>query len=906
MRMVRCTRIKRFSLKVAASAIMTLNAETVIASCPSSITSNSGLAGIICDFDAGTGSSVTVENGGTVGGISMISYAPAPPSYITVDSGGLVSNSNAGDVGITINNSSLSNGLSNSGTISSAGSGIVISNTSTISGGISNSGLISSTNGSLAISGSNINGDIFNSGTISSTSGTSIRIFSSSTINGGISNSGTIQGGGVDVGITITDNSIIAGDITNSGLIYASGSGNGILMRSSSTISGGISNSGTIESAGNSGIVVLNASNIQGDFSNSGAIRGATEGLSIHNGSIVNGTLLNSGTISGGNNGISIYSATTISGSISNSGTISGGQNGISISSSATINGGISNSGTIQGDIGAINITADSSVSNIDILGQNARIIGAVEAPNTTVNLTSGATFSSEGSYHVNVFNISANAVFNMANTITAATVNNSGRLVTNTLQTIAGDYTQQTGGIFQTAVSSATDYGQLAVTGAVDLSQSGDLYVRIDQNTALHAGDILSNVISGNTFTSPTNGFTVSDNSYIWAFSPILNNSNNGINLTTTINPNAYDVCQGTYCQGAATAIIDQVAAGNSVFNSYALLPTESALQEAASQATPELTNENIQVIQLATRAVQDVIPMWNTLHGKSVWDTMLYPSRKIWIKPYGASMIQNKRNTVEGFNATVYGVVMGEDFSLMHDTLLGGALSVGGDNMRGKSVLSGQSINSNAYQAMLYGAQKFPNRLYFAGQGLVGYENNHTSRSIPLYATTANSSYNSWFTNFRAETGWNVDVFSPDFVFTPRVEANYLFINQGSYHESGSPMDLWVASNRNSSLILGAYGNGAYHLITNNQYNLTLTGYAGVASNVLNGQPHTIATFAAGGSSFSTFGVSFNGLVLRGGAGLALTSQINPLTVVLNYDLQVGNKAYSGIGAATIKYSI
>lgn len=939
--------IKRFTLKATVSTILTLNAEAAIAvSCPTEIQGNA-LAGIICNFNGipPSGSSVTVKKDGIVGGIRMGNYQPTN-SYITIDAGGLVSNTT--DIGIAIaSSSSLSNGLSNNGTIS-AQSGIGITTNSVINGGISNSGLISTVNAGISISASTISNGLSNNGTISSTSGVGITILNTSTINGGISNSGmisshttgitingnsiivgdifnsgtinsnvatgiriaastisgsifnsgTISGGGIDSGISIITDSTIGGDITNQGLISANG-GNAIDLNQS-VIHGGITNDGRIESTSVNGIYIGNVSTIQDQITNNGTISGGQNGISILSGSTVGG-IINNGTISGGDNGLNITSS-TIHGSITNTGTISGDTTGLNIFSAA-ISGGISHSGTIQGDIFAIHIS-NSSVNNIDILGKTARIIGAVDAVNTDVNITNGAIFTSEGTYNVNTFNIAQNAVFNMANSITVVNgFNNSGTLaVTDSLQTITGNYTQNIGGIFQTGVSSATQYGQLFVNGTADLSQSGDIYVQIEQNSTLHNGDILSNVISGNTFNTPINGFNISDNSFIWKFTAALNNANNGVNLTAGINPAAYNVCHGDYCQGAAKTIIGQVAAGNSIFSPYATLPTASALQTAASKATPELTNENIQTIQLITRAIVDVVPMWNSLHGKSAGDAMLYQSGKIWIKPYGASMTQNEHNTVNGFNATAYGAVIGKDVELGNDWLFGGALAAGGDNMHGKSVLSGQSINSNAYQGMLYGAKKLPNQLYFAGQGLVGYENNNTSRSIPLYASTAEGSYNSWFTNIRAEAGWSTYAFNSNLVVTPEIDASYLFINQGSYQESGSLMDLSVDSNHNSSLVLGTYCNGAYHLTTD----LTLTGYAGIAKDVINSQPQISSTFVAGGPSFSTFGVQFNGLVFRGGVGLAMTTRTKPLSIELNYDLQTGNNAYSGIGAATINYKL
>ena len=236
-----------------------------------------------------------------------------------------------------------------------------------------------------------------------------------------------------------------------------------------------------------------------------------------------------------------------------------------------------------------------------------------------------------------------------------------------------------------------------------------------------------------------------------------------------------------------------------------------------------------------------------------------------------------------------------------------LAAALAAGEDNMRGKSVLSSQSIHSNTYEGMLYGTRKLPHDFYFAGLGLAGYGNNHTKRSIPLYASTAQGSYNSWFTNIRAQLGWHPYLLNQDLVLTPALDVSYLFVNQSSYRESGSTMDLKIASSNTSSLVLGAYGQGAYRLTKfSNQQDLSLTAYAGIARDVLNTEPQTTATFIAGGSSFSTFGVRMNKLVFRGGVGLTLANPTKPLKMKLNYDLQTGNNAYSGIGTFTVTYNI
>jgi uncharacterized protein with beta-barrel porin domain len=891
--------IKHFTINAIASAVLVFNANIARAdSCPPEIAGTS-LAGVICDFDTST--SVTVASDGIVGGIAMNSYNPLL-SQIVINAGGVINNTTG--IGISINNSSLTNGLINNGTISTASTGISIN------------------------SGSNINGGISNGGSIVSTNGTGIRISYSNTINGGITNTGTISGGSVDEGITILQNNTINGDISNTGLIE-SNNGNGIIIILSNVINGNISNSGTI-SAGNTGISlsvlntlngsILNTGSIEagtdgidvkegseasGDISNSGLINAGNIGISIHTGTI-NGKIENSGTITSGQSGISVASSSIVSGSISNSGTITSSQNGISVTNSSTVNGDISNSGTIQGDTNAIFIDSSSNVDNINILGQQARIIGAVEAVNTDVNITSGATFTSEGTFDVNQFNIASNAVFNMANAITVQNgIHNAGTLaIGNSTQTINGDYTQDSGGILQVGVSSPTNYGQLQVTGAVDMSQSGNINVQVASNTSLHAGDTFT-ILSGSTLVEPTNGFNVTDNSFFWEFNAVDPSAE--VTMTASINPAVYNACRDEYCRGAANTIIGEIAAGNSAFSPYATLATESEFETAASQATPELTNENIQVIQLITRTVTNSVPMWSLLHGQSTKNAMLYQSNKLWFKPYGGAMTQNESNTVDGFNAAAYGIVLGKDIQLTEDWLFGGALSAGRDNMDGKNSLNGQSINSNTYQGILYGSRTFPHNLYFAGQGLIGYGDNNTRRDIPLYSSTAEGTYNSWFTNLRAEVGLNTYLLNESLVLTPEIDASYLFINQGSYQESGSPMDLSVDSSNNSSLVFGAYEHGAYRLTTfNNKQDLTFTAYIGIARDVLNSEPETTATFVAGGSSFNTFGIQINSTVFRSGVGLTFANPTKPFRMNLNYDMQTGNNAYSGMGSVTVAYVI
>ena len=898
--------------------------------------SNSGLI-------SGNGTGIAVSSSTIDGGISNSGSISGGSHGIGVYHGSTINGGifNSGTIsagttaGIGLIGSTVNGGISNSGLISASQAGISLANTASVSGGITNSGTINATapngQGITAFSSSSITGGISNSGTINATNvsqkGQDIAIYSSS-LTGGISNSGALNG---FTGIRIDLGAAINGGISNSGSISAQYGG--ILAFHSSTITGNISNSGNISdasgAAGQYGIAANTNSVVNGSISNSGSINAATAGIGIYGGASVTGSISNSGSINSAGGGITIQTNATVGNGISNSGSISAytgievsnsvitgnisnsgsisAVTGIGVTNNSTV-GGISNSGTIQGSAHAISVAANSSVNSIDIIGQTARIIGDVLATGTTVNISSGAVFTSEGEFDVLNFNIASGALFHMANSITASgAVDNSGTLsiATGTLQTITGNYTQETNGIYQIGATNTGNYGQLSVSGLADLSASGAIDVQVQSGFVFHQGDVLSNVLSGGTFTAPTNGYSVTDNSFLWQFIATTNGSN-GVDLSIGIDPVANDVCKGKYCEGAATTIIGQVAAGNAGFSPYASLPTATAFATAASQATPELTNENLQVTQLVSRTVIDVLPMWSTLRGASTGDAMLYQPGKVWLKPYGASMSQNQRNTVNGYTASVYGLVAGGDVQVANNWMLGGALAAGGDNLRGKSVLSGQTIDSAQYQALIYTSKMFANNAYFAAQGLLGYGSNDSKRSIPLFASTAKGNYNSWFTDLSAELGWS-HALTDRFVFIPAVNASYLFINQGSYTETGSLMDLNVRANNNSSLVVGADANVAYRATTlKNQQDVTLTGHAGVAYDLVNSQPSTISTFVAGGPSFSTYGIQYNGAVFRGGVGLTLANPTKPFSINLNADLQSGNNGNSGIYSATLKYKV
>ena len=815
-------------------------ASALAAACPNTIV-GSALAGINCDFNSG--SSITVANGGSVGGISMNAYFPTS-SFIL--NNGTISDASGSD-GLLINSSTLSNGITNAGQITMInGNGISIRNSSTISGGLTNSGTIESGNESILIDNSTINGDITNSGSISSS--------------------------GVFVGLALLNNSTVSGGLHNTGTIQATGNGAGIIIRSNSSIASGITNSGTISSTGHDGLVILNSSTINGGITNEtgGIISGGLAGVSVHNASIINGSILNQSgaTISSGDTGIQVYSNTTISGSIQNSGNISGSNTGISVLSSATIAGGISNAGTIQGGIYAINIDAGSHVNNIDLF-TGSRVIGAINAVSSDVNII--GDFTTEGTMNVNALNISSGSVFNMGNTITAAnSVSNAGTLAigTNT-QTIVGDYVQDSGGILKMGVQNTTTYGQLAVTGTADFSQSGAINVDVANNANIAQGDVYSNAISSGVLVAPVSGFTVTDNSYVWNFQLVgndihalqLSGSSLGFNHADTSTYNALQSLAGASTSNPAMLQIlgNLNSASNKEGAQNVLESVEPTLNGSDLIGAQTLNNQTLdmagQQLEMLRSLNIDITNLDNL--APAAGGDMKPKGYRAWGRLFGVHETQYARGGISGYGANTWGGVLGIDTQKINDkSVLGVAFSYGSTDAN-SSNSNHTDTDSDSYQLTLYGNYTLEKDTFVDGMLAYGWQNVDTTRygvgGTP--GVTARGSFDTSQYIARAELGKNFAYASA--IVTPSFIANYLHYSPDSYTESGAGgANLYVDRKDMDILEIGP------RVTVSRAYQmeggvLTPSAHSGLRYDVIGDHLDATNIFAAGGPAFDTQGI-------------------------------------------------
>jgi len=865
----------------------------------------------------------SLTNSGTIygnnAGISL-SNSSSITGGITNEVGGTISGSNAG---ISLSRSSSVGGIVNNGTISGAGyAGIVIGSSSSITGGITNNGTISGASG-ISLYGStvdqitnNANGTISANGGGCCGAGDGIGLHSGNTV-GSITNYGTISANitnGSAAGINIRGTSTVTGNITNNGTISANntnGSAAGINIMAS-TVTGDITNNSnsTISASASSGwaaAINIDTGSTVGNITNNGVLsasgNSSVSTLFVGGNSTV-GNITNNGTISASGSGTSVAAVLIKGGAtvanLSNTGSILGGAGtGVRVSSSSTVTGGISNSGTISGGAYAINVDGSSTLPNIDIIGAAAHLIGNVSAPNTALNITSGANFTSQGAFDVGSFNIANTATFNMANDVITPGFNNSGTLAVaaGTTSTITGNYTQAAGGVFQTGLSgNATNYGKLVVTGTADLSASNKLAVDVAGTPTLAIGDVMPGVISASTLKAgPT--YTVTDNSALFNFTAATNG--NAVDLTVQRGLTASGSVANTGKSSAlgAAGVIDTLLSGGAsgdmgtVVTALGKLATGKEVATAVSETLPLMTGGLTQLAASNLDGVKRIVESrQGASSGMSSGDGFIGNGRG-WIKPLGSWAKQDNSDAAYGYKAQTSGVVLGADSERGESSRIGAAFAYTNSNVDSND--SAQHANVDSYQAVLYGNSSLDQNYEVNWQADYGYNKNTGSRDISFVNRTASSDYSSSSVHVGTGVAHSMQL-SGQTRFIPSIRADYTSITDKAYTETGAgALNLAVNGRTTNAFIIEASGKVSHSLDDTSNVSANL----GVGYDTLAKQNSITAAFQGGGAAFTTVGINPSSTLVRAGLGYA-KSTAGGIDIMARYDIE----ARSGFTAQTV----
>jgi len=701
--------------------------------------------------------------------------------------------------------------------------------------------------------------------------------FSQSASGSGITNSGTISavttGLGYAYGIRLWTSNAISGAILNSasGVISASATGNGsafgIYLSSSSSI-GNLTNNGTISATATTGQaagIYLNGGSSIGSISNSGTIAGVST--------------------SGDGYGIAASASSAINGGITNAagGVIRGSTNSLLLQ-----NGGgafvVDNSGTLDGAVYL-------GINTLNLNGSSARVIGDTTDGGNGGTVNVNGTFTAEGNFAVDNFNIVSTGIFNAGNSTLTITngVANSGVFAVGAgnTATINGDYTQAGTGTFRTGVTNDITYGKLVVNGTATLPTNARIDVNVANPGFSFTTARMANVISATTLVSD-GSFSVTDNSLLFNFGAVKNG--NAVDLTLSAAAPAVLASvnnQGnTPATGAAT-VLDGVIASDpngALASHFVGLTNQQQVSNAVSQTLPLLTGGSTAATQSALfgihRAIQARI---DGNRGLSSGDDFL-GNKSVWLKPFGSWAKQDDRNGVAGFKANTYGLILGTDGTLSPALRVGGAFAYANIDVNGQSSVAPQSSKVDVYQLAAYGSYDLDDRTAIDVQADAGQNTNQGRRQIAFASSIASSNYTSDTAHLGVALG-RTYALSGQTRLTPSIRADYTWIRDKSYAESGAgALNLNVNSRTTDALVIGFDGKLAHQL--NDQ--TTLVADLGIGYDTLSKQASMTSAFAgAPNAAFVTFGINPSPWLGRAGAGAVYKTK-GGVEITARYDAE------------------
>jgi autotransporter family porin len=654
---------------------------------------------------------------------------------------------------------------------------------------------------------------------------------------------------------------------------------------------GGLAGAGGTGGTGGTGQYGYNGgTGVGGDTGTPGTA--GTQGTNGANGTAGGGGAGGVGVVSTGNS--TIYNAGTISGGLGNGGTgaradaidFSGGGNKLVIQAGSVINGNVvSTSGSTNGGDtlalgGDVNASGGNSFS-LNNIGNSAQYRGfnqfAKEGVSTWTLTGAGSgnwTVSAGTLNFADAMALSGNVTVTNGATLASGNANvtgnvaNGGALTVDASKTlnITGNFTNT--GTLQTTVTD-TAYGKVQASGTVTLG--GNLVVDASTLTRSNGyNGTVDGIISGSsvagTFASTT------DNSALFNFTPVYTSTAVNLQVTTASTTGVYNAVTSTNnasSTGAAQAL-DRIITANptgQIASLFLPLTSQQQVSNAVSQTLPLLSGGSTAVTQNTLAGINHIIQARiEANRGLSSGDDF-YGDKHVWLKPFGSWANQGDRNGVSGYKANTYGMAIGVDGTLSSAVRLGGAFAYARSNVDGNSTVAPQNTNVDVYQLIGYGSVSLDDRTDVNFQGDIGQNTNSGTRQISFAPSVASSSYKSQ----TAHIGVGISrafALNSRTSFTPSVRADYTWIKDNAYSETGAGvLNLNVNSRSTSALVVGVDGKLAHQL--NDQ--TTLIANLGAGYDTINKQNAITSTFAgAPDAAFVTYGLKPSPWLARGGLGV------------------------------------
>lgn len=318
--------------------------------------------------------------------------------------------------------------------------------------------------------------------------------------------------------------------------------------------------------------------------------------------------------------------------------------------------------------------------------------------------------------------------------------------------------------------------------------------------------------------------------------------------------------------------------------------LETHKEISDAATQTLPLLSGASSSVAKTALAGVSKIVQtrMATNQHagsvktGKSSGESFS-ADEHVWMKAFSSWAEQDMRDGIAGYTADTNGLILGVDGEI-DNMQLGFAFAYAKSDVVGKSTVAQQSNDVDIYQLITYGSYPIDQRTEVDFQFGVGLNVNKGLRELPAATTVARSDYDS----HAAYVGLGLNreySLSPKTQFTPSLRADYVWMKDKAYTETGAGVYNLVVDERTvDALVLSVQGEMTHQFDSKTSF----LARGGVGYDVL-GEAAAITSAYAGApsSGFVTYGAEPSRWIANLGLGLMYKTK-SGVEMTGSYDLE------------------
>ena len=261
---------------------------------------------------------------------------------------------------------------------------------------------------------------------------------------------------------------------------------------------------------------------------------------------------------------------------------------------------------------------------------------------------------------------------------------------------------------------------------------------------------------------------------------------------------------------------------------------------------------------------------------------------NRKIFFKTFGSDIEGDSYDNISGYQADVYGFVLGTDTEQDNGSRLGYAYSFSDSDVSGKG--TGQSVNKiDSHQLMLYGDKKI-NNLIFEGTTGISFNENTSTRKITASGLNriASGEYDSSSVFVRGSLSKDINNPIGDGIMRATVGTSASKVKSDSYTETGANSLNLNVNQSDIDTLIGFAGIKFNKKIDPSLIESKLLEFrAGISYDFIGERSTTVASYTGGGSSFSINGNPVDQFGYSLGMGY-LFFQDEKKKYSLNYDLE------------------